>query len=108
MTPRPSGHNAYQSKYWPVLNGVAEESTIFSAFWGQNAPTRSDRENILLDIIGAYDLLLLQGLTDERALTRLGLHKTRDELVQELDSETARRLSTPSAPAKESPRPDVA
>jgi len=55
------------------------------------AELQSERENILLDVIGAYDLLRWQGLTAERAAHRLGLSKSRDELVQELDAETARR-----------------
>jgi len=93
MTPRPYGENSYKSKYWPSLNGMADEAAFFSVTWGQKSEPQSERENILLDVIGAYDLLLMQGLTAERALTRLGLHKSRDELVQELDSETARRLT---------------
>ena len=93
MTPRSSGENGYQSKYWPSLNGLADESSFPSAPWSRKYEPQSDRENILLDVIGAYDLLLLQGLTAERASTRLGLRKSRDELVRELDAETARRLS---------------
>lgn len=93
MTPRSSGENGYQSKYWPGLNGLTDESAFVSAPWGQKPEPQSDRENILLDVIGAYDLLLLQGLTAEGASTRLGLSKSRDELVRELDAETARRLS---------------
>jgi hypothetical protein len=94
MTPRSSGENGYQSKYWPGLNGLADETTTFlSAPWGREPEPQSDRENILLDVIGAYDLLLLQGLTAEGASTRLGLRKSRDELVRELDAETTRRLS---------------
>lgn len=93
MTPRSSGENGYKSKYWPGLNGLADETTSFYARWGQKSEPQSDRENILLDVIGAYDLLLLQGLTAEGASTRLGLRKSRDELVRELDAETARRLS---------------
>ncbi len=72
---------------------MADESAIFSAFWGPSSDTHSDRENTLLDVIGAYDLLRMQGLTAEKALARLGLHKSRDALVEELDAETARRLS---------------
>jgi hypothetical protein len=83
---------------------MADESASLSAPWVQKAEPQSDRENILLDVIGAYDLLLMQGLTSEGALTRLGLHKSRDELVQELDSETARRLAIPIPPPKEQPR----
>jgi hypothetical protein len=93
MTPRSSGENGYQSKYWPGLNGLADESAFPSAPWSQKSEPQSDRENILLDVIGAYDLLLLQGLTAEGASTRLGLRRSRDELVRELDAETARRLS---------------
>jgi len=104
MTPRSGGENCYISKYWPSLNGTVDESAFLSAPWGQNTEPQSDRENILLDVIGAYDLLLLQGLTAEGALTRLGLRKSRDELVQELDSETARRLAIPLPPQTEQPR----
>ena len=106
MTPRSGGENCYISKYWPSLNGTVDESAFLSAPWGQNTEPQSDRENILLDVIGAYDLLLLQGLTAEGALTRLGLRKSRDELVQELDLETGRRLSmrfpAPMEPPRES------
>ncbi len=104
MTPRCSGENGYQSKYWPSLNGLADESAFLSAPWGRKSEPQSDRENILLDVIGAYDLLLLQGLTAAGALTRLGLRKSRDDLVQELDSETARRLSIPLPAPTEQPR----
>jgi len=97
MTPRPSGENCYKSKYWPSLNGMVDETVFFSA-------PQSDREYILLDVIGAYDLLLLQGLTDAGALTRLGLRKSRDELVRELDAETARRLSIQLPSPTELPR----
>ena len=94
MTPRSSGENCYKSKYWPGLNGLVDETTTFRATpWGQKPQPQSERENILLDVIGAYDLLLLQGLTAEGASTRLGLRKSRDEMVRELDAETARRLS---------------
>jgi hypothetical protein len=94
MTPHSGAENCYKSKYWPGLNGLADETTTFrSAPWGQKPQPQSDRENILLDVIGAYDLLLLQGLTAEGASIRLGLSKSRDELVRELDAETARRLS---------------
>jgi hypothetical protein len=92
MTPRLSGENAYKSKFWPSLNGLPDEAAFFSVPWGQKSEPQSDRENILLDVIGAYDLLLMQGLSAAGAVTRLGLRKSRDELVQELDSETARRL----------------
>jgi hypothetical protein len=106
MTPRPGGEPAYKSKYWPSLNGLADDAAFFAAPWGQKSEPQSDRENILLDVIGAYDLLLLQGLTATGALTRLGLHKSRDELVQELDLETGRRLSmrfpAPMEPPRES------
>jgi hypothetical protein len=98
MTPDSSRENCYKSKYWPSLNGLTDELTFLSAAWGQKSELQSERENILLDIIGAYDLLLLQGLTAEGASTRLGLRKSRDELVQELDTETARRLATQLAP----------
>jgi hypothetical protein len=99
MTPRSSeGENAYKSKYWPSLNGMEDES----APWAQKSEPQSDRENILLDVIGAYDLLLQQGLSAAGALTRLGLGKSRDQLVEELDSETARRLSFhPPAPMEQ-------
>jgi hypothetical protein len=93
MTPRSSGETGYKSKYWPSLNGLADEAAFLSAPWGQKPEPQSDRENILLDVIGAFDLLLLQGLTAKGASTRLGLSKSRDELVRELDAETARRLS---------------
>lgn len=93
VIPRSSGEDAYKSKYWPNLNGVMDESAVLAAPWGSSAVPQSERETELLDIIGAYDLLLLQGLTDNGALKRLGLNRSRDELVQELDSETARRLS---------------
>jgi hypothetical protein len=106
MTPCSEGNCAYKSKYWPGLNGMAEESALFSAPWGQKSSPQSERENTLLDVIGAYDLLRLQGLTAERALFRLGLHKNRDDLVRELDSETALRLSV-QPPAKEAPRPEA-
>ena len=103
VIPRSCGENAYRSKYWPNLNGVMEESAVLSAPWGTHAQPQSERENALLDVIGAYDLLLLQGLTDMGALKRLGLSKSRDELVQELDVETARRLSI-QLPAQEQAR----
>jgi hypothetical protein len=104
MTPRSSGENCYKSKYWPSLNGLADESALLSAPWGQKPEPQSDRENILMDVIGAYDLLLLQGLTAEGASTRLGLRKSRDELVRELDAETARRLSIGLPAPTEQPR----
>jgi hypothetical protein len=104
MTPCPSGENCYKSKYWPSLNGMADEAAFFSAPWGQKSAPQSDRENILLDVIGAYDLLLQQGLTAAGALTRLGLRKSRDELVRELDAETASRLSIQLPTPKEPPR----
>jgi hypothetical protein len=107
MSPRPSGENAYKSKYWPGLNGLAEESAFLSAPWGQMSEPQSERENILLDVIGAYDLLLQQGLTAEGALTRLGLRKSRDELVQELDLETARRVGVQLPPPQDPPRPSA-
>jgi hypothetical protein len=72
---------------------LADESALLSAPWGRKPEPQSDREHILLDVIGAYDFLRLQGLTAEAAMTRLGLRKSRDQLVQELDAETARRLS---------------
>jgi hypothetical protein len=98
MTPRPGGENCYKSMYWPSLNGVTDDTTAFFTSWGKKTESPSERENILLDVIGAYDLLLMQGLTSEGALTRLGLRKSRDELVRELDAETARRLSIPLPP----------
>ena len=104
MTPRQREQNAYQSKYWPSLNGVADESAFLSASWGQKSELQSERENILLDVIGAYDLLLQQGLTAQGASTRLGLRKSRDELIQELDGETARRLAIQLPAPKEQPR----
>jgi hypothetical protein len=104
VTPSPSGENCYKSKYWPSLNGLSADTTSFSTRWGQKSELQSERENTLLDVIGAYDLLLLQGLTAEGASTRLGLRKSRDELVQELDAETARRLSIQLPPPKELPR----
>jgi hypothetical protein len=107
MTPRPSGENCYKSTYWPCLNGIADEAAFFSAPWGLMSEPQSDRENILLDVIGAYDLLLQQGLSAAGALTRLGLRKSRDELVQELDSETAHRLSLQIPAPKEPPRPSA-
>ena len=102
MTPDLDGKNCYQSKYWPNLNGLAEETAFPS--WGHKSELQSDRENILLDVIGAFDLLLLQGLTAEGAMIRLGLRKSRDELVQELDAETARRLSLQLSLPLEPPR----
>lgn len=87
------GGNAYQSKFWPMLNGIADEDAVLSAPWGETQHPQSERETILLDVIGAYDLLLLHGLTAEKAAKRLDLQKSRDELVEELDVETARRLS---------------
>jgi hypothetical protein len=93
MTPFPDGENCYKSKYWPGLNGIADEAALLTPSWGPTPEAQSERENTLLDVIGAYDLLLLQGLTPAGALTRLGLGKSRDDLVRELDSETARRLS---------------
>jgi hypothetical protein len=109
MTPHSGGENCYKSKYWPRLNGLTKETTFISAHWSQNSTPQTEREGILLDVIGAYDLLLLQGLTAEGALTRLGLHKTRDELVQELDAETARRLSIqlPASKEQKPPRPSA-
>jgi hypothetical protein len=107
MTPGSGGENCYKSKFWPSLNGMVDESAFLSASWGQKSEPQSDRENNLLDVIGAYDLLLLQGLTADGALTRLGLHKSRDELVQELDLETARRLSILPPPPTEPPRPSA-
>lgn len=104
MTPRFSGENCYKSKYWPSLNGLADEFVFSSHAGSQKSEPQSDRENILLDVIGAYDLLLMQGLTAERASTRLGLRKSRDELVQELDFETARRLAFRLSPPTEPPR----
>jgi len=105
MTPDFSGESGYKSKYWPRLNGLEEESSsCLSVSWGDQAEPQSDREYILLDVIGAYDLLLLQGLTPEGASLRLGLSKSRDELVQELDSETGRRLSVALSPPAEQPR----
>lgn len=77
---------------------------MFSTLWGQGAVVRTDRENALLDVIGAYDLLLQQGLTDEKAISRLGLRKNRDQLVQELDFETARRLRVQSGAPADSAR----
>ena len=74
---------------------MAEESASLSAAWAQKTDSKSERENILLDVIGAYDLLVQQGLTAEGASTRLGLLKSRNELVQELDAETALLLSIP-------------
>jgi len=105
MSPHGGRDNAYQSKYWPALNGLANNDTVFLATWVQKSLPQSERESALLDVIGAFDLLLLQGLTAERAMARLGLRKTRDELVQELDSETARRLSTQPPPTRDQPRP---
>jgi hypothetical protein len=81
------------SRYWPNLNGLADESSLLAAPWGVKSRPQTERENILLDIIGAYDLLLLQGLTEEHVLKRLGLRKSRDELVRELDGETGQRLA---------------
>jgi hypothetical protein len=104
MTPCPGGENCYKSKYWPSLNGVADDTTAFFTSWGKKTESPSERENILLDVIGAYDLLLMQGLTAQGALTRLGLRKSRDELVRELDAETARRLSIPLLPPVNPPR----
>ncbi len=104
MTPHFSGENGYKSKYWPGLNGLADDTTSFYARWGHKPEPQSERENILLDVIGAYDLLLLQGLTADGASTRLGLRKSRDELVRELDSETARRLSIELPTPTEQPR----
>lgn len=95
VTPHTSGESGYKSRYWPGLNGLEDDSALLSCPWGQKSEPQSDRENILLDVIGAYDLLRLQGLTPEGASIRLGLRKSRDELVQELDGETARRRSVP-------------
>ena len=103
MKPRSQGENAYRSKYWPSLNGMADEAAFFSAPWGQKSEPQSERENALLDIIGAYDLLLLHGLTAEGAATRLGLRKSRNDLVKELDQETARRLSLRIPPPTKEP-----
>jgi hypothetical protein len=75
------------------LNGLEEDAVFSAAPWTQQPELQTEREITLLDVIGAYDLLILQGLTTEGARTRLGLSKSRDELVQELDAETARRLS---------------
>jgi hypothetical protein len=83
---------------------MADESAFLSGSPTQKVESPGERENILLDVIGAYDLLLMQGLTAEGALHRLGLHKNRDELVRELDSETARRLSIPLPPPTDQPR----
>jgi hypothetical protein len=104
MTPCSDGEPCYKSKYWPGLNGIADEASLLSASWGPSPEAQSERENILLDVIGAYDLLLLQGLTPAGALTRLGLHKSRNDLVRELDSETARRLAIPISPPTHQPR----
>jgi hypothetical protein len=91
---RPSANmeNSYKSRFWPDLNGVIEDSFV-PAHHQTRVDDQSDREIILLDVIGAYDLLLLQGLTPEKAVQRLGLSRSRDDLVQELDKETERRLS---------------
>jgi hypothetical protein len=72
---------------------MADEATLLAAPWGELSAPQTDREVMLLDVIGAFDLLLLHGLTTEGALRRLGLRKTRDELVRELDVETSRRLT---------------
>jgi hypothetical protein len=104
MIPRSSGETGYKSKYWPSLNGLADESAFPAIPSGQKSELQSERENILLDVIGAFDHLLLQGLTAGGASTRLGLRKSRDELVQELDAETARRLSIQLPAPKEPPR----
>ena len=101
MTPHSSGENCYKSKYWPGLNGLEEDSTCLSTLSREKSESQSDREQILLDVIGAYDLLLLHGLTPEGACIRLGLSKSRDDLVQELDSETARRLAVALSPPTE-------
>jgi hypothetical protein len=93
MTPRLRAESAYQSKYWARLNGTVEDSVFLEAERELLAEFQSERENTLLDVIGAFDLLRWQGLTAERAAQRLGLSKTRDDLVQELDTETARRLA---------------
>jgi hypothetical protein len=82
---------------------VAADGAVFAS-WEREAETQSERESILLDVIGAYDLLLLQGLTDQGASVRLGLKKSRDELVRELDAETAQRLAPQIPAAKEPPR----
>jgi hypothetical protein len=102
MTPDFGAENCYKSKYWPSLNGLADESSFSSGAWTHNSELQTERESILLDVIGAYDLLLLQGLTAEGASIRLGLLKSRDELVQELDVETARRLAIQLPPPSES------
>ena len=104
VTPRSGEEPGYKSRYWPYLNGLADDTASASALWAQTPGLQSERENILLDVIGAYDLLLLQGLTSERAARRLDLHKSRDELVQELDSETARRLAIALPPPPQQPR----
>lgn len=101
MTHRPGTENCYKSKYWPSLNGLTDESAFAGIVWEGQPEPRTERENTLLDVIGAYDLLVLQGLSAQGALTRLGLHKSRDQLVQELDSETARRLSLRLMPPPE-------
>ena len=104
MTPRSGEEPGYKSRYWPYLNGLADDTASASALWTQTPGLQSEREHILLDVIGAYDLLLLQGLTSEGAVTRLGLSKSRDELMQGLDAETARRLSIQLPAAKEPSR----
>jgi hypothetical protein len=81
-----------------MLNGLVEDNVFTSTPWAQKPELQTERETILLDVIGAYDLLLMQGLTAEGAATRLGLSKSRDELVRELDSETSRRLSVQLPP----------
>jgi hypothetical protein len=104
ITPCPDGEISYKSKYWPGLNGMADEAALPPVTWGPTPESQNERENTLLDVIGAYDLLLMQGLTPIGALTRLGLHKSRDELVWELDCETAHRLAIPFATPTELPR----
>lgn len=103
VTPETEGENCYKSKYWPSLNGLTDDF----AFWAAPTELQTERESVLLDIIGAYDLLLLQGLSAGGAATRLGLRKSRDELVQELDAETARRLAVQLPTVLERPSPDI-
>jgi len=107
VTPRSGEEPGYKSRYWPYLNGLADDTASASALWAQTPGLQSERENILLDVIGAYDLLLLQGLTAEGAATRLGLRKSRDELVQELDAATAHRLSIQVPAPKKPLRKDI-
>ena len=96
MTPLAKNEGAYQSRFWPSLNGLMDEGLAWM-IWDEQSEQKTERETILLDVIGAYDLLIMQGLPPEKAHNRLGLTRNRDELVWELDLETARRIESSAA-----------